>query len=166
MLSLYAVCSRVSDAAPSAVMPFTVTLATTGANDSGELKSSTGIVVLSGSSGARRRMTRVNARTPLTLVERAARTSCGPLIRPRRAKVLPSRGAVRSREPKPALIVAVSFVSSPATLPSRVFESTGPQWAGFVSPTIASSAGIPYRTSSDVRRLGRTCTVAMAARLE
>jgi len=60
---------------------------------------------------------------------------------------------------------ADSFVARPATAPSKVFDTTGPQSRGFVSPTIVSSAGVPYCTESDVIPLRNSVVVAIPPRL-
>src|SRR2546430_1024793 len=137
------------------------TFAMAGANASADAKSSTGSVVPSGSSTFRRRMRRVNTSLPSIRVMRVASRSRGPLARLWSSKDRSTR--TRTRELKDAARNAVSFVSSPAAVPSNVFAGAGPQSPGFVSPAVTSSAGAPYSTESTVRSADRL-SVAMAAR--
>src|SRR5262245_39264427 len=73
-------------------------------------------------------------------------------------------GPTRMRDKNEPPTNADSLVSSPATVPNRIFAVGELQSRGLVSPAVASSSGVPYSTETAVK-LPPRLTVAMAPRL-
>ena len=164
MLWLFARDELVSAWAPSGPSPSIVTFATAGANASSELKSSTGIVALSGSAGVRRTMSLSSVSASfIPRVLRVARIVCGSSVRSERTKLW-SPGKMNALE-NPPLTVAPWLSPRPAMDPRIALGGVRVHDPGNVFPNAGSSAGAPYETLSVVRPIPNRCPTAIPPRL-